>query len=160
MKRTLFPALLALVARAAVVMAAFSPGRRAAADDTAAPRPRINYDLYDQGRYVYERNCILCHGEKGDGNGPAAAELKDGWGLPVKPADLREPHLRCGDDPADIFRILSTGMSGTPMLSFAATHTEEQRWDIVAYILSIRAQSSPAVGASPARNVPPARAAP
>lgn len=284
MKRTTFSTGLAPVATAAVVMGVCCAGRRAFADDTAAPRPRINYDLYDQGRYVYERNCILCHGEKGDGNGemakdlvpkprsfregwfkfrstpydklpieddlrhtitgglsgtamgmftglsardvtavieyvkifsrrwrkeenygaavalpdppawlrdaeststhaaagnvlfsticvtchglkadgngPAAPELKDGWGLPVKPADLREPHLRCGDDPADIFRILSTGMSGTPMVSFAATHTEEQRWDIVAYILSLRAQPSLTLGASPARNAPPPKAAP
>jgi hypothetical protein len=27
------------------------------------------------GKVVYERKCMLCHGEKGDGKGPAAEEL-------------------------------------------------------------------------------------
>ena len=92
----------------------------------------------ERGRAVFTVTCSACHGAQGDGTGPAAQGLKDSWGHAVKPADLRSPHLRCGDGPADIFRILSTGMSGTPMVSFAQALTEEQRWDVAAYILSLR----------------------
>ena len=92
----------------------------------------------ERGRAIFTVTCVACHGAQGDGTGPAAQGLKDSWGHAVKPADLRSPHLRCGDGPADIFRILSTGMSGTPMVSFAQALTEDQRWDVAAHILSIR----------------------
>ena len=73
-----------------------------------------------------------------------------GWDQPIKPADLRQPHLRCGDAPSDIFRILTTGMTGTPMLSFASTLSEEQRWDLAAYVVSLRPAASAGDAAAPA----------
>lgn len=91
-----------------------------------------------KGRVVFTTICAACHGPVGDGNGPAGQALQDGWGKPVKPADLREAHLRCGDGPSDIFRILTTGMSGTPMVSFSETLSAENRWDLAAYVLSLR----------------------
>ncbi len=90
------------------------------------------------GQKLFAVNCAACHGEKADGKGQAAISLKDIWGMPAAPADLRQPHLRCGDTPADLFRVLATGLNGTPMVSFTATLSEEQRWDIIAYILSVR----------------------
>jgi len=92
----------------------------------------------EKGRVIFSAMCAGCHGPAGDGNGPAAQALKDAWGQSVTPADLRQPHLRCGDGPADIFRILTTGMSGTPMVSFAGALGVPQRWDVVAYVLSLR----------------------
>ena len=74
--------------------------------------------------------------------------LKDIWGLPSVPSDLRQPHLRCGDGPADIFRVLTTGLNGTPMISQAQTLTEEQRWQVAAYIQSIRIEGPPLLNPS------------
>ena len=34
--------------------------------------------------------------------------------------------------------LFSTGLSGTPMASFAEALTEDQRWDVAAYVLSLR----------------------
>ena len=42
-------------------------------------RVGVNYSLYEQGRYVYEQNCLICHGDRGDG--PQAVELGVGAGL-------------------------------------------------------------------------------
>ncbi len=95
------------------------------------------------GQKFFAVNCAACHGEKADGKGPAAVSLKDIWGMPAVPADLRQAHLRCGDSPADLFRVLATGLNGTPMASFDAALTEAQRWDIIAYILSVRLPSVP-----------------
>lgn len=95
------------------------------------------------GQKLFAANCAACHGEKADGKGPAAISLKDIWGMPAAPVDLRQPHLRCGDLPEDLFRVLATGLNGTPMVSFEATLTEAQRWDIIAYILSVRLPSVP-----------------
>lgn len=102
------------------------------------------------GQKLFATHCVSCHGEKADGKGPAAIALKDIWGIPAAPSDLRQPHLRCGDAPADIFRVLATGLNGTPMVSFDATLTEAQRWDVIAYIFSIRLPSGPVLGAAPA----------
>jgi mono/diheme cytochrome c family protein len=40
---------------------------------------------YSQGKTVYEKNCQICHGPKGDGKGPAAASLSP------HPADFAQP---------------------------------------------------------------------
>ncbi len=93
-----------------------------------------------EGRKVFLVSCAACHGESADGKGPAATALKDDLGQPAQPADLREPHLRSGDEPSDIYRVLMTGLNGTPMVSFAETLSTETKWDIAAFILKTRAE--------------------
>lgn len=91
-----------------------------------------------EGRRTFLATCAACHGEKADGHGPAAAALKDDRGEPAPPADLRQPHLRSGDSFRDIYRVLMTGLNGTPMVSFAETLTPEQKWDVVAWLETLR----------------------
>jgi len=91
----------------------------------------------DAGNQVFQTICASCHGADGSGNGPVAAGLRDIWDNPSQPADLRG-HLRSGDAPSDIYRVLMTGLNGTPMVSFAHAFTPEQKWDLVAYVLSLR----------------------
>lgn len=40
-----------------------------------------------RGKEIYAAKCALCHGDKGDGNGPAAA------GLPLKPGDFTDKKM-------------------------------------------------------------------
>jgi len=101
------------------------------------------------GQVLFNNACAICHGSKADGNGPSAATLKDIWNLSCKPSDLRNEHLRCGDRPADIYRILATGMNGTPMISYEHSLTESQRWDVIAFIVGVRLPSAPVLGGSP-----------
>jgi mono/diheme cytochrome c family protein len=98
----------------------------------------------ESGRKLFAAACAACHGFAGDGKPPAGNQLKDLWGFDVTPADLRQPHLRSGDQFEDIFRVLTTGLDGTPMASFAEVFTPEQRWDIAAYIGKLREQPAPA----------------
>ena len=92
----------------------------------------------ENGRATYNVACLPCHGEKGEGNGPNAAALKDHLERPIRPADLRNPLLRSGKTRQDMIRVLVTGLNGTPMLSFAETLTPEQMWEIVAYVDVLR----------------------
>jgi DMSO reductase family type II enzyme heme b subunit len=85
------------------------------------------------GKAVYELKCLLCHGEKGDGKGPAAELL-----LP-KPRDftsglykIRTTVNRTPTD-EDIFQIVTEGMPGTSMPGWAVL-PEKDRWNVVAYI--------------------------
>ena len=90
------------------------------------------------GASVFQVNCAPCHGVVGRGDGPAAANLEDDWGQPTPPADLTAPSLHGGPAAEDIYRTLVTGLNGTAMPSFLETTTPEDRWNLIAWILSAR----------------------
>lgn len=102
-------------------------------NDPAASVPHLR-----AGKELFVANCQPCHGPDGRGNGPAAADLEDEWGHSAVPADLSQPSIKSGAEPRDIYRVLVTGLNGTPMPSFLEATTEDQRWDLVAFILSLR----------------------
>lgn len=111
------------------------------------------------GGALFLQHCATCHGPEADGRGPAVAALRDVWNQPAKPADLREPHLRCGSRPEDMYRLLATGMNGTPMISFESLLTPEQRWAIVAWVFSRKRPEVPNLGVAPPREQPPSKPA-
>jgi mono/diheme cytochrome c family protein len=83
-------------------------------------------------------NCWQCHGKDGRGHGPSAASLTDNQGQPIAPFDFTSGReFKCGDTDRDMFRDLVTGLDGTPMPSFAAAMTPDQRWDVVHYIRTL-----------------------
>ena len=90
------------------------------------------------GKAAYAVLCAACHGEDADGKGPAAAELRDAWNDPCPPIDLRLPAYRNGRTAADIFRVLTLGINGTPMPTFGEALSAAQRWDLAAYLLTLR----------------------
>jgi len=82
---------------------------------------------------VYQKKCALCHGEKGDGKGPAADLL-----VP-KPRDfttgiykIRTTATKVPTD-QDLFKIITDGMPGTSMPPWAVL-PEKERWNLVAYL--------------------------
>lgn len=109
----------------------------------------------ERGKVLFANTCASCHGPNADGKGPAAAALKDVWDLPAQPSDLRQPHLRCGDRPEDIYRVLATGLNGTPMVSFDQTLTPEQRWEIIAWLSTQKLPDVPNLGGAPPRDAAP-----
>jgi mono/diheme cytochrome c family protein len=88
-----------------------------------------------QGKIVYEKFCVLCHGEQGDGKGHFSEAT-----TPV-PRDFRQGTFKWRSTPsgalptdADLERVLITGLYGTSMSSFSTTLSHAQRLDVVAYI--------------------------
>jgi mono/diheme cytochrome c family protein len=49
--------------------------------------------------------------------------------------------------------VLATGLNGTPMASFETTLTPEQRWDIIAYVMTLKLPDTPHLGAAPASSL-------
>jgi mono/diheme cytochrome c family protein len=98
-----------------------------------------------RGAALYQKTgCFKCHGTGGRGDGPSANALKYDNEMPVRPADFSKPlDFKCGPRPTDIFRTLVNGMDGTPMPSFAEGMTDEQRWDLVQFIVSIGQGTEP-----------------
>lgn len=101
------------------------------------------------GKAHFLKHCASCHGENGDGNGPAAGNLVDNWDKPVKPADLRQNALRAGSRLEDVYRVLLTGVSGTPMPAYGDTLSETERWELVAFIAELRKSNKAQNSAQP-----------
>ena len=98
-----------------------------------------------EGRKLYAISCAVCHGTKGDGAG-STTNLVDSWGQTTPARDLRQPYVRSGRRLEDVYRVLATGLDGTPMPSFAEGTTEEQRWELVAFIEQLRRNDRKAAG--------------
>jgi len=103
-------------------------------------------------RLFREIECFKCHGDDGRGDGPSAPELTDDWGAPIRPANLHKPwNFRGGHTPEALYLRLQSGISGTPMPSFADSLNEEKTWHLVNYVMSL--------WPDPQGNVPPLQVA-
>lgn len=119
-----------------------------------APGSVWNAGAIARGKEVYALlECATCHGQGGRGDGPSAATMAaDSWGHPQKPFDFTKGALKSGGAPEDVYRTFMTGLNGTAMPSyqdiFAAPDGENIRegdaWNLVAYVLSLRAPAEPA----------------
>lgn len=102
------------------------------------PPPFDRQRALEEGLAAYqEAGCKQCHGEHGRGDGGTAPTLRDDWGYTIRAADLTRPWtFRGGGTREDIYRTLSTGFNGTPMASFDASLSEEQRWLIADWMVA------------------------
>ncbi len=78
----------------------------------------------ERGEAIYVANCASCHAVAGDGNGPTRTSPSAGP-LSETIVGLSDPELA--------YRI-ANGMAGTPMPGFAASLTEEEIRDLIAYL--------------------------
>ncbi len=104
--------------------------------------------LISRGGQIWQQaKCWECHGKSGKGDGEKAAGLKDDWGFPIRPANLTSGQFKSGPAVTDIFRTISTGLTGTPMPSFRDAFPEADRWALAYYILSLSAFTDPLTAA-------------
>ncbi len=83
---------------------------------------------------LYERHCIACHGEKGDGDGPAA------YLLSPKPRDFTSGVYKFRSTPSgspptdqDLLRTLKHGINGTSMPAWDRL-SEKELTDVIQYV--------------------------
>ena len=108
------------------------------------PEPATSQDSVDRGRELYQATikCALCHGKEGRGDGPSAATLTDSKGLPIAAYDFAgSTHFKCGESDEDLYRILMTGLDGTPMPSFSNSLKPEQAWDLIHFVRTFHTDS-------------------
>jgi mono/diheme cytochrome c family protein len=85
------------------------------------------------GEMLYQTNCASCHGEKGRGDGPAAAALDP------KPQDLaaNQPHL---SDAYMVWRISEGGLMqpfNSSMPAWKSIFSQDEIWQMISYIRTL-----------------------
>lgn len=133
MKKVLFVVLVL----AALALAACGGGG-ADAVATLAPVPAeyagqanpLGADAAAEGANVFKINCEACHGPEGHGDGPA------GVALDPQPKNLAELQATAGDD--YLYWRINTGKEGTAMVAWKGVLTDEQIWQAVAFINTLK----------------------
>ena len=98
--------------------------------DYAGKANPLGADAVAAGAEVFKTNCEACHGPQGHGDGPAGAALDPA------PKNLADLQTQVGDD--YLFWRVSTGKEGTSMVAWAGILTEEQIWQAVAFINTLK----------------------
>jgi mono/diheme cytochrome c family protein len=87
-------------------------------------------ELLELGEEIYIDQCLMCHGNEGHGDGPAA-RFED-----PPPRDLTAGSWRYADDVnvAEIERILRQGIDDTGMLPFSEVLSDEELHAVATYV--------------------------
>ena len=83
-----------------------------------------------RGEILYSIHCALCHGERGNGDGPLAHYYLD-----RPPTDLSAANVVVQFD-GTLFRTISQGFSLMPPL--AENLTPRERWDVINYLRQLQ----------------------
>ena len=99
------------------------------AKDAAAAVPNpvpATAESLARGAYLYEMNCLVCHGKRGAGDGPVGLKF-----VTKSPVDLSEDYTQ---DQADgqLFFTLTRGRALMPFYRDALS--VEERWHVVNYV--------------------------
>ena len=102
------------------------------------------------GQQLYAQNCAACHGENGSGDGVFANDLAAAGesstqtmvganGMTMQtPIDFTNPTRMLGASPALLQGKILRGGMGTGMPMWGSIFTEEQIWDLIAYLYSFQ----------------------
>ncbi len=98
------------------------------------------------GQKLYTQNCAACHGENGAGDGVFADDLAEAGESSMQtmtgadnmtmqsPVDFTNPTRMLGASPALLQGKILRGGMGTGMPMWGSIFTEEQIWDLIAYL--------------------------
>lgn len=102
------------------------------------------------GQRLYAQNCAACHGENGAGDGVFADDLAAAGESSMQtmagadnmtmqpPVDFTDPTRMMGASPALLQGKILRGGMGTGMPMWGSIFTEEQIWDLIAYLYSFQ----------------------
>jgi high-affinity iron transporter len=98
--------------------------------DFAGQTNPLGMDAAAAGALVFKTNCEACHGPEGHGDGPAGAALDPA------PKNLVELQIKAGDD--YLYWRISTGKEGTAMVAWKGVLTDEQIWQVIAFLRTLK----------------------
>jgi cytochrome c1 len=117
------------------------------AEDKARKNPvKFTEVSVQRGKKIYNTQCALCHGEKGDGKGELAEDMK--LNLP----DFTNADILKDRTDGELFAIIGAGKD--PMPGQAGRMTEPQRWNLVNYLRALSGKApEKSSGKEPEENV-------
>jgi len=105
---------------------------RASNEIISNPYP-ITQEGLDRGKLLYNINCGICHGEKGDGNGYL---VRDGGAYPVQPAILTDSVFVNASNG----RLYHAIIYGKNMMGgYTDKLSTEERWQVIHYVRALQA---------------------
>jgi len=104
------------------------------ADDKARKNPlKFTTVSVDRGKTTYTSQCAICHGNKGDGKGELAGEMK--LNLP----DFTKPDTFASRTDGELYAII--GSWKDPMPPQTGRMSEIQRWNLVNYLRGLNGKT-------------------
>jgi mono/diheme cytochrome c family protein len=83
----------------------------------------------ERGKKIYATQCAVCHGEKGDGKGDLASEMK------TKIPDFTDPTVLAKYTDGEIFAMIGNG--SFPMPGQGERLKDFRKWQLVNYLRSL-----------------------
>lgn len=114
------------------------------ADAHIPPRVWTDPKMLARGREIYTARCALCHGQRGDGTGPGAANLSP------KPGDLTDAKM-VAEMPGSywVWRVSEGGLvepfksKGSAMPAWKTELSLQERWAVIAYAHTLSGHHGP-----------------
>lgn len=104
------------------------------------------------GADLYQTQCAACHGRTGHGDGPA------GQALSPPPVDFTDQQRADQRSALSLYEVISQGVAGTSMASYADRLSSSDRWALAFYVGSLAYRGEATQGASMWKNNPTAHA--
>ncbi len=83
------------------------------------------------GKQIFLTNCIGCHGQYGDGRGPASQYMKP------DPGNFNRPELQLAASDGQYYQYLLFGLPGTSMPAWGDYLTVQDIWDVINFLRTI-----------------------
>lgn len=99
---------------------------KARADDITIPDDLTNEERVARGAVAFSQMCQTCHGA------PGKERSVIGQGMTPEPPRLSEAATEW--EPDEVYWILEHGIKMAGMPAFGPTHTDEELWEIVAFV--------------------------
>jgi mono/diheme cytochrome c family protein len=100
------------------------------AEDKARKNPVKFTELsVERGKKIFGTQCALCHGDKGDGKGELATDMK------LTVPDFTKPDTLKDRTDGELFTVIGVGKD--PMPSQGSRLTDTHRWNLVNYMRSL-----------------------
>ena len=99
----------------------------------------LTVEVLDEGKRIFTRECLVCHGPAGTGDGPYRE------GLQPPPPDFSDGSYGTLQNPsytdADYFWRISEGLPWSAMPAWKLQYSDNDRWKLVHYIRAIFTQT-------------------
>ncbi len=89
--------------------------------------------LFNQGRALFIKNCVECHGQGGKGNGSQANDLTS------QPVDFTNQAFMAQKSGENLYKAITSGIA-PDMPAYSSTLTDNERYSLVSYLRSLTYQ--------------------